>query len=376
MSGAKYRWLVELARQHSAGGLGDPSVSALRARWGLGTHQARIVGALASGRDNVLTTDEHRASWVDGLGGDADDDAGPDEPGLYVSPAPESETWQEILARRVAMQERDIERAASKHTRTVVLPDALPFGVLLMGDAHLDDDYCDIALAFRHAEMVRDVDGLYGLTVGDWSNNWVGRLERKHGDQRTRKDEANALVLGYLQTMRASLVGAVAGNHDLWNEGMAILRAALGDSIPMAADELIVSLTAKGCDPFVIHARHNFKGHSQYDPAFGAKKAALMNRVGSDLYVDGHKHTHSSGQSVTGAGQCFAYVKLGAYKIVDEYATAIDCSTGMRGDEACLVIVRPGLPRNHPGRTRFEWDVPAGVEYLSWLRSGRGDRAG
>src|SRR3546814_1021767 len=53
-----------------------------------------------------------------------------------------------------------------------------PYGIIAFGDTHLDDDGANIPLLRQHLEIASR-PGVYGLNIGDSTNNWVGRSEER-----------------------------------------------------------------------------------------------------------------------------------------------------------------------------------------------------
>ena len=69
-----------------------------------------------------------------------------------------------------------------------------PIGILHLGDPHVDDPGTSIDLLESHVKLVSDTEGLFGATVGDLANHWVGRLARLHAHQTTTEAETWKLV--------------------------------------------------------------------------------------------------------------------------------------------------------------------------------------
>jgi transposase-like protein len=87
-----------------------------------------------------------------------------------------------------------------------------PFGIAHMGDPHVDDDGTDIDLLQEHVRIINQTDGLFAGNVGDFSNNWVGRLARLYGQQTTSAAEAWVLVEWLVRAVHWLYL--VGGNHD------------------------------------------------------------------------------------------------------------------------------------------------------------------
>lgn len=121
-------------------------------------------------------------------------------------------TIDELLERR--RREFDRKHEAKEARKLVPVPVKIdgPFGLALFGDPHVDDPGTDIRLLESHMALVKRTPGLLAGNVGDYSNNWVGRLARLHAEQSTTAAEAWVLVewlVRYLPWM--FLIG---GNHD------------------------------------------------------------------------------------------------------------------------------------------------------------------
>lgn len=364
----RYKWLYELGKAHAAGALGHATEPALMERYSIGTHKARLVACLVADRPSGRLTPEHEEAWRAGLAAGETDE--PEAAETWTAPAPDPEPIEELLARRLSLQERDHEIKAAAHTRTVHLPDARPFGVFIFGDPHLDDDGCDLSLLTRHVDLVRETPGMLAACVGDVTNNWVGKLERLHGHQRTRADEAKRLAAWYLDALRDKWVSVVLGNHDLWNDGASWIHSVLPPTeYPVAADELLTHVKAPGCAPYTLHARHDFKGGSQWATTHGPAKAAQFSAPGSDVYFCGHRHVWGSRQEPTPHRLGYTAMRLGSYKLHDTYATRIGYTSGVPGGEACVLIVRPEKPKHCPSRTMVCWDVADGARFLRSIRN-------
>ena len=89
-----------------------------------------------------------------------------------------------------------------------------PIGVLHLGDPHIDDPGTSIDLLEAHTMLVSETDGLFGATVGDLGNHWVGRLARLHAHQTTTEAETWKLIEWFVGTINWLYI--IGGNHDLW----------------------------------------------------------------------------------------------------------------------------------------------------------------
>ena len=90
-----------------------------------------------------------------------------------------------------------------------------PIGLLWLGDPHIDDNHCDWDALREHLDIINNYDGVYGCSLGDQQNNWVGRLGRLYGEQDTSHKTAWKLVEWLIQEMNPMIL--IGGNHDMWS---------------------------------------------------------------------------------------------------------------------------------------------------------------
>lgn len=116
-----------------------------------------------------------------------------------------------------------------------------------------------------------------------------------------------------------------------------------------------------------VNARHDFAGHSQYNPAHGPTKATLFG-VRDHIAIAGHKHVSGYGviKDPTTGITCHA-LKVASYKVYDRYAR----EKGFR-DQAlspCVVtVIDPALPTDHPDLVKVFWDPYEGADFLKFKR--------
>lgn len=245
----------------------------------------------------------------------------------------------------------------------IQLPDDGPFAVFCFGDPHIDDPGTDAGQVFYHMELCRDTPGCYGANVGDMSNNWVGSLARLYAHQNVTDDEANELVSYVLDFLPWALV--VEGNHDRWSTVLGLLckqkgitRVAHGGRFRFKAGETSMTLDM----------RHDHKGRSQYNPAFGQAKQSYR---GNDAHVivGGHTHQGAYTQLRNGVtGRVNHCIRLGSYKKEDDFAESLHLDRDDLGP-ACVVVCDTRLPEDHVGFVKCFFDVEAGCAYLGQLRA-------
>lgn len=252
-----------------------------------------------------------------------------------------------------------------RYERVVFIPIEGPIGILHLGDPHIDDDGCDLPLLRRHVELVSETEGLYGATVGDMTNNWVGRLGRLYAHQRTTAKDAWRLAEWLVDSM--SWLYIVRGNHDAWSGDGDPLDWITRNRVPVdAAHDARIKLVWADGSEARIWARHDFPGRSQWAKSHGQAKAAVIGGYPADVLISGHRHQWEHRTTERAGGSVFHAVQVGSYKRQDEYAAQLGFPETHHG-AAVLTIIDPS--KHGPGRVRVEWDIESGVEFLKWLRA-------
>jgi hypothetical protein len=284
--------------------------------------------------------------------------APPPDPGIPVA---------DLVEHRIRAFRQRQEHEDARRLIPVKVAGSLPIGILFFGDPHIDDDGTDLELLRDHARLVRETRGLYGANVGDTTNNWLGRLARLYGQQGTSAEDAWRLAEWWIREVRDWLF-LVGGNHDLWSgAGDPLKWIAAGADAFYQPSEVRVALRFGNGAEVRINCRHDFAGHSQYNPAHGVMKAVQFGSR-DHLAVCGHKHV--SGYGVLRGPEtgivCHA-LQIASYKRFDRYAQ----ERGFRDQHlspCALVVIDPSLPQEHPGLVTVFWDAAQGAEYLGWVR--------
>jgi hypothetical protein len=242
-----------------------------------------------------------------------------------------------------------------------------PIGLLHFGDPHVDDDGCDIEAIERHTALVNATEGLFACSVGDTTNNWVGRLARLYGEQATSATQAWRLAEWFVN--RCRWLYMIAGNHDLWSGAGDPLKwiAKYNNSLYRGSEARIALRFPNGSE-VRINARHDHSGSSVWNPAHGPMKAAIMG-TRDHLYISGHKH-HSAYSVLKDAisGITMHTARVASYKIYDRYAKERGFADNTLSPCA-LTTINPDLPSNHPDLIKVWWEPEEGAEYLTWMRN-------
>lgn len=290
-----------------------------------------------------------------------------DAPVLVAPPSPDLPIEELVAARKRRFEFKQKHEDARKLI-PVHIKKCEPIGILHFGDPHIDDDGTDIALLEEHARLVRETPGLYGANVGDTTNNWVGRLAKLYAQQGTTATEAWRLAEWFVEEV-GKWIYMVGGNHDAWSGA--------GDPMKWIANqigafyqdsEVRIALRFPGTPDIRINCRHDFNGQSQWNPAHGPMKAALLG-VRDHLLIAGHKHMSAYGIVKDPENTIVCHgILVASYKVYDRYAREKNLRDQAFGP-ACLTVINPRLPPSHPDLVKVWWDPREGAHYLAWLRS-------
>jgi hypothetical protein len=274
-----------------------------------------------------------------------------------------------IEARAAEFQRKRAHEEATKLIKVRVRVNG-PYGIAHFGDPHVDDAGCDIRLLQNHINIVKKTKGLFAGNIGDMNNNWIGRLERLHGKQKTTTKEAWALVEWMLTEMPWLYV--IMGNHDAWSGDRDpleyILRHQPGAKGKWGARlELIPPKGTKTR----INARHDFRGRSEYNIVHALIKA-VRNGWRDHILIAGH--THTSGYAIEkcpASGLISHMIRVAGYKVLDDFPKELnlpDQSTF----PSCITVIDPDAPDTSSAHVTFFPDMEHGADYLTYLRKKRG----
>jgi hypothetical protein len=282
-----------------------------------------------------------------------------------VTPHNEDEPIEELLDRREGAFER---KWRSRNQEVVVkVHETKPFGILVMGDAHIDSDGCDIGLLRKHVKIIQDTDGMYGAQVGDFHNNWVGRLVEQYAHQSSTRAEAIRLVEWYLSSVEWAWINL--GNHcGQWRDGAELMPLLLRSANVAAVGkhDVKLRLEADGCEPIRIWSRHQFRGRSMYHKVQGLLRAIRENDYPADVYLQGHHHSFGDMRGERASGKVWTVCQVGTYKKADDYADQLGYEPDDNG-QAYLLILNPWA--QGISRVFGTFDIENGVRYLAHLRS-------
>jgi hypothetical protein len=282
---------------------------------------------------------------------------------------------KELLSRRRREFDRiDTAKNARKLIPVNVQIDG-PFGIAHFGDPHVDDPGCDIGKLEQHIKIVNKTTGLFAGNVGDYTNNWIGRLARLHANQETTARESWVLAEWLFQA--ADWIYLVGGNHDAWSgdsDPLEWIARQTGAKYEMHGARL--GLATPSGRTFRVNVRHDFKGHSMWNTAHGISKAVQM---GWRDHVATAGHTHVSGYQVLkdpATGLISHALRVATYKVHDHFATQMGFPD--QNIFMCPVTIFDSrYEDSDPRCITTLFDPEEGADYLTWKRQkwARGSKA-
>jgi hypothetical protein len=291
-----------------------------------------------------------------------------------VEPLPdELPTAEELLARRRKQFARKQTAATARKLVAVTVKHDGPIGLAFVGDPHVDDDGTDIALLESHIALFNQHDALLPLGIGDYSNNWIGRLARLYGQQSLSAAEAWVLVEWLVRAV--PWLALVGGNHDAWSgEGDPIKWMAKSARVNYESNGVRLGLRLPNGRIIRVNARHDFTGRSQWNNAHGVSKAAQM---GWRDHVLTAGHIHSSAWAYNRdpmTGLISHSLRIGSYKRLDRFAD----EKGLPDQTVSVcpvVVVRPQYPDDDPRMLTPFLEPETAADWLAFIRKKKSERA-
>lgn len=278
-------------------------------------------------------------------------------------PSPD-EPIEELLARKRLRFDRQKANKDASELIHVKVKAKGPMGLLVFGDPHIDNDGCDIEALERDLDVISRDSGIYGLNLGDLTDNWVGRLARLYAHSSTTAADGVRLMEWMLRDR--NWLAVIAGNHDMW-QGSDLIQWILRNSgTAFSPHGIRLQLNFPRGDPIRIHARHDFKGHSMYNPTHGHVRET---REGyrDHLLLAGHRHhDHYQIMPSKAAGFPMHLARVSGYKVIDGYADELGLHEARLAPSVCFVI-QPEHPKPVE-RIRPFWDALEAEDFIAWLR--------
>lgn len=296
----------------------------------------------------------------------------PDKGGLEFPDFPSDDLPIERIIDSMAERSQLRRKSYEAHTWfPVKVKDEGPIGLMFFGDPHVDDDGCDWTLLKRDIAICNQ-PGIYGVNIGDTTNNWAGRLVSKYASQESSAKTAQRLAEWFMLDSGIKWLVFLQGNHDQWGDGASILaqmaRRYGTHKLTLHDWEARFSLKFKNGADVNIWTAHDFPGDSQWNNLHGPLKAAKFG-PDVDLFVCGHRHNWGVMQTeLAEKDSSPTMIRVRGYKFNDDYARRIGKVEQKEGS-GILVIVNPNAA-SRAGRVIPFVDVEQGANYLAFLRKG------
>lgn len=288
------------------------------------------------------------------------------KPEFTVSNLPDDDIdVEDLVEHRIKQFEK--KKRHQEATKLIPIKVHIPgvIGILHFGDPHVDDDGTDLDAIRQHGDLTH-LEGIWGANVGDTTNNWVGRLARLYANQSTSADQAWKLAEWFIH--RTRWLYMIGGNHDAWSGSSDPIKWISKQSNTLyQSSECRIGLRFPNKREIIVNARHDFAGHSQWNPTHGQMKAAQMG-MRDHIMISGHKHTSGYGLiKDPSTGKVCHAIQVASYKIFDSYAK----ERGFRDQSlspACMTVINPDLPQDHPDMVKVFWDPFEGADFVKWKR--------
>lgn len=275
---------------------------------------------------------------------------------------------EELIERMTEGFERRQKAAQARQWMRFKIKVKGPFGLVFMGDPHLDDNGCNWPLLRRDVELLRETDALFGVGMGDYTNNWSGRLAQKiYPYQEATRPQAWQLARWLFRTVPWFLL--IKGNHDLWSGAHGT-----GDPLdwmergaaPLEDWQARFAVQCPNGREFRVWAAHDFPGSSIYNPLHSNMRAAKFTGL-ADLYVSGDKHNWALFQTEDAdRGVTYWTARARGYKFLDSYAERLGHASQQNGASIAAIF---DPETEGPAALQCFADVAEAVKYLKWKRS-------
>jgi hypothetical protein len=253
----------------------------------------------------------------------------------------------------------------SKKWQTIKMNSNAPIGLLWLGDPHIDDNHCDWDALREHIDIINSYEGVYGCSLGDYQNNWVGRLGRIYGEQDTSHKTAWKLVEWLISNMNPMIL--IGGNHDMWSGAGDPLKWITQGHTIFEDWEARIELAFPNGKKCRIHAAHDMPGHSQWNALHAQTKMARFKGT-ADLYIAGHRHNWALSHIELVEHERTAWLaRARGYKYHDTYAFVKGFEQQNFG-QAIMQVIDPTNPSVVSWNQCFA-DPREGADYLKYRRS-------
>jgi hypothetical protein len=173
----------------------------------------------------------------------------------------------------------------------IKMSDDQPVGLMFFGDPHVDSPQCDWPELRRCVAICQKTEGMRGVSLGDHTDNWIGRLQAEYAKSNATTKQAWQLADWFITSIDPLLI--IKGNHDAWSGSGDPLEYIRGPGNIYENWQAMIELLWPNGKRAVLDVRHDHPGGSQWHPLHGQVKEARYNKSGlsADIYIAGHRHT-------------------------------------------------------------------------------------
>lgn len=283
-------------------------------------------------------------------------------PNLLNNP---DEPIEELVNRLTTHFKRTKLHQEEKRWRQIDVHTDEPIGLAWLGDPHIDDPHCDWVTLRRDLNIIKTTKGLRGCSLGDQTNNWVGRLSRLYENHTVTKQDSWRLVEWLIREMNPLLL--IAGNHDMWSGNSDPVKWMMRKHQIYETWQARLELNFPNGKKVKIIASHDFPGHSMWNNLHGQMKAAKFLST-AHLYIAGHKHNWALQQmELPENDMCVWLARARGYKFYDEHAMRYGFEEQQYGHSICTII-NPQATNKTDLMICFA-NLEEGADYLTWKRN-------
>lgn len=280
---------------------------------------------------------------------------------------PKIEEYADLRAKKLARFQRKKSKGDWRKPVLVTLPEG-PFRLKVFGDPHLDADGCNYELFERHWLEMSPADGVYGVCVGDWFNNWLRALSHLWKDE-APANEAYPLLQWLMEENGEGLIAACSGNHDDWTHApfdpIDDLMKRHGVRYRLGAIRLAVKCGE--APAFTLGMRHKWRGSSMYSAAHGIRRA--VEKGWDDLIsIGGHIHQDEPRMFTHPSGAHSHICQVSTFKEFDDF-TDVQGFMGPRISPAWDLVIDPRRPDTDPDKVKVWWTSEDAAAHLAALKS-------
>ncbi len=246
-----------------------------------------------------------------------------DPPEVEIPPLPSPEedpdvTWGRM--ERVFDRNHKAERA--RDLVPIRIKTDKPIVIHIFGDLHLGNSGTNHHLLRRHSEIVAEHPQVFGIGIGDHTDNWFGKLAHKWSTMEITEDQELNLFKHWLDMVESKLLALVDGNHDIWptpNSGA--IRELLRGTKLLSGPWVRIRFILDNKQDFIFSCHHKGKGSSVVNDAHAAMTLAQRYWQDSDVVAVGHRHKSGLGGVYQPTFNKMSWgIQIGSYKQVDDYA--------------------------------------------------------